>query len=717
MPKSEFLGQPWFRGILIGLIVASIALLGIFEDVDRWYLNFQYKLRGPIPPQTPLIIISIDEDSFDELDLQWPWPRALHGQLLDIVRQGEPAVVGIDIIFSEPSSRGAQDDRALATALARAGKVVLGAAFTEVKTPSYTKADLNPPIDELLDHAAAFGDVNLAQDKDAYVRTAQLTRVYQGALLPGFDFHVHQLAVRSGIPSAPSAEEQTFLINYRGGPQTFPTVPFYQVLNGEIKPEVFRGKIVLVGATTPILHDMFPTPFTTHGGMPGVEIHANVLETLFQGIPLKRAPRSLNFIGILLAGMLAVWLANRCRPLMAFGLITVVALGYAGIVYMSFVRGRLLLEISGVPFALALGYGATAVENFIQEQRKRASLMQLFSKHVAPEVASAIWEHRDQILKEGRLLPQKMIVTVLFTDLKGFTPITEKLDTSAMLDWLNDYMEIMAQLVMDYGGVVDDYAGDSIKANFGVPIPRASEDEIARDAVNAVECALAMEKGLLQLNTRLQEQHLPPVSTRIGIFTGPVVAGSLGAKQRLKYTTIGDTVNTASRLESFQKDLSDPYLAKSSCRILIGEPTFNYLGDQFKAQRLGEISVKGKEKKLVVYRVLSRKDAPEPLASLREEVRVTVQCMVSISDEEITVQAPTSDLSAGGLSVYNLTVQFEKDRIVQMRLALSTEAPPIDVNAKLSWSVADKAGFAFLDLKPDGKAAIEKFLAERVAPH
>ena len=91
--------------------------------------------------------------------------------------------------------------------------------------------------------------------------------------------------------------------------------------------------------------------------------------------------------------------------------------------------------------------------------------------------------------------------------------------------------------------------------------------------------------------------------------------------------------------------------------------------------------------------------------------------MVSISDEEITVQAPTSDLSAGGLSVYNLTVQFEKDRIVQMRLALSTEAPPIDVNAKLSWSVADKAGFAFLDLKPDGKAAIEKFLAERVAPH
>lgn len=696
--------------------MAAAALLGALEGVERWGVNQLFHLRGPIPPQTPIVIISIDEDSFDELDLQWPWPRALHGQLLDVISRGKPAAIGIDLIFSEPSARGPEDDRALALAVERAGNVVLGAAITEAKTASFSKEDLNPPIDELLDRAAAFGYVNYHPDTDAFIRSASLTQIFQDEALPGFDSHLHKLGSGAGVPSAPLPVESSFLINYRGGPRTFPTIPYYQVVNGEIGPEAFTGQIVLIGATSPVLHDVFPTPFATHGEMPGIEIHANALETLFQGIPLKRAPRGLSLLVIPVAGLLAVWLTNRFRPLTAFGLIAGLTLGYAASVFLVFAWGRFLLPVSAVPLTLVLGFTATVVENYIHEQRRRALLMKLFSIHVSKEVAEAIWEQRDQFLEGGRLRSQKMVVTVLFTDLKGFTPVAEKLETQALLDWLNNYMEIMAQLVIAHGGVIDDYAGDAIKADFGVPFPRTTDAEVAQDAINAVECALSMERELSQLNQAWQEQGMPTIGTRIGIFTGPVVAGSLGTTDRLKYTTIGDTVNTAARLESLEKDMVDPYFAKSQCRIMIGEPTLKCLGDRYLTKHVGEMSVKGKALKVSVYRVLGRKGVAEPLASLRQAVRVKVAAVATIVDEEITIEAPTFDLSAGGLSVYDLQLQFEKGQIVQIRLSLAADAPQIVAVAKVAWSVEDKTGFAFLFLEPADRARLEEFLARHIPP-
>lgn len=152
-------------------------------------------------------------------------------------------------------------------------------------TPSFfTKEDLNPPLKLIRDHAVGFGAVNFAIDDDAFVRSAPLTLPHQGIEIPSFDLQLYRLGVKAGIPAAPLPVGQTVLVNYRGGPRTFPSVPFYRVINGEVPPEAFRGKIVLVGATSPILQDIFPTPFAPKRTMPGVEIHANMLETLFQGI-------------------------------------------------------------------------------------------------------------------------------------------------------------------------------------------------------------------------------------------------------------------------------------------------------------------------------------------------------------------------------------------------------------------------------------------------
>jgi adenylate cyclase len=173
---------------------------------------------------------------------------------------------------------------------------------------------------------------------------------------------------------------------------------------------------------------------------------------------------------------------------------------------------------------------------------------------------------------------------------------------------LNVYMESIAQLVIDHGGVIDKYIGDSIMAIFGAPLPRTTDAEISQDAVNAVNCALAMERILIELNSRRQEQHLPTMWMRIGIFTGPLVAGSLGSAQRFEYTVIGDTINTASRLESFDKDLSALDCLSSPCRIIIGDTTLRRLADQFKTHNFGEVSLRGKDQKITVYAVIGIAD-------------------------------------------------------------------------------------------------------------
>ncbi|MGH7834796.1 MAG: adenylate/guanylate cyclase domain-containing protein, partial [Candidatus Binatia bacterium] len=243
-----------------------------------------------------------------------------------------------------------------------------------------------------------------------------------------------------------------------------------------------------------------------------------------------------------------------------------------------------------------------------REKQDRAVLMQLFSRHVSPEVADTIWQQREEFMHEGRPRSRMLTATVLFTDVAGFTSISEKTDPQGLMNWLNTYLDTIAKTIMEHGGVIDDYFGDGIKANFGVPFPRTTEAEIRQDAINAVDCALAIEREVTLLNAAMQEQGRPTVKMRVGIFTGPVVAGSLGSTERLKYTTMGDAVNTASRLESFDKEVSDPEFMNRPYRILIGEQTLSFLNQQFETHRVGEAMLKGKDEKVTIYRVVGRVD-------------------------------------------------------------------------------------------------------------
>ncbi len=700
------------RGVLIAVATLLASALGLFAILELKAVNLLFALRGAEPPQSPIVIVSIGEDSFDELNLAWPWPRKLHAELLDRLNAGHPAAVGFDIAFPEPSAGGPEDDRTFAEAIERGGNVVLAAALTAIEEAAYRKEDINPPIPVLREKAAGFGLVNFLVDDDAFVRAAEIDHSYQGQRFPSFALALAHVAAKVGVQRAPTPGHEV-LINFRGGPKSYPTIPYYRILRGEVSPAAFTGKIVLVGATSPVLHDLFPTPFAPRGDMPGVEIQANFLETLLRGIALRRAPAGVTIMLTLAGAIAAVWLTLRYRPVLALLLVGALGIGCLVLTYGLFAGSRLVIAAYPVPTALLLGFGATLLENFILEKRQRTMLMQLFSRHVSPEVAGAIWAQRDAFLSGGRLSSQKLVATVLFTDLKGFTGISERMDTHALMDWINDYMEVMAKLVMRYGGVVDDYFGDAIKANFGVPFARTSEAERAQDAVNAVECALAMGKELQRLNAQWQAQGLPAVAMRIGICTGEVVAGCVGSAERLKFTTIGDTVNTAARLESYEKDLEGPDPRQSPCRILIAETTQVCLSDRFWTQRAGSLQLKGKERPLTVYRVFGTKEeASWQRVDLRRTARVPTSGRVVVSGGR-RADAFASDVSVGGLAVSKLPHQVPIGDLAQLHIELPGMAGNVRVKGTVIWASHDRAGFAFHEMETEARRLLEEFIKQQ----
>ena len=401
-----------------------------------------------------------------------------------------------------------------------------------------------------------------------------------------------------------------YFLDFRGNGVPFPSYSLQDLLSGKVDPRSIQNKIVLVGVAAQSVKDVFYTPYSRglsgDKQIPGIILHAHIVSQLLslalgESSPIRTSGELQETLWILLWSLLGGFMGFRVRSPWLFSIF-----GTTGLLVLSLTTYLAFLQrwwIPSVPPAMTWLISAAIVTAYVsnREKKQRKTLMQLFSKHVSPEVAKSIWERRNEFFHGGRPRSQKMMVTVLFSDLKGFTSISENMEPQALIDWLNTYMESMADLVMEHGGVVDDYAGDGIKANFGVPVPRRTEDEIAQDAIKAVACAIAMGEKMEQLNRLWQEKGLPTGGTRIGIFTGPVVAGAVGSPQRLKYTTVGDTVNIAARLESYNKDLAK----NSTWRILIGENTMKYLDNQFKTQLIGEANLKGKYRKINIYRVFS----------------------------------------------------------------------------------------------------------------
>src|SRR2546430_16949834 len=311
------LGRQLAGGMGAAVVTVALVHTGVLEPLETWALDRLFEFRGARQPSAPIVIVTIDEASNTELHTQWPFPRAMHGALLDRISAGGPLAVGVDPTSDRPSSRGLKDARALSAAVARAGNVVLAAAPTvdpqtlQQQGISLKRIDENPPLPTIRQGAADVGSVNVFYDADGLIRRVPLRVGVGERTLPGFDAALHRIAARAGLVVAPLPAAAEVLINFRGGPRTFPWLPYYPVLRGEIRPEAFQGKIVLVGQASKALQDFHPTPFAGLDGMTGVEIHANALDTLVSGDAIREIPRRVATLVAVVTPLLGSALVRR----------------------------------------------------------------------------------------------------------------------------------------------------------------------------------------------------------------------------------------------------------------------------------------------------------------------------------------------------------------------------------------------------------------------
>lgn len=469
-----------------------------------------------------------------------------------------------------------------------------------------------PLTDAQRTHLARFlegvptGHANLARDRiDDTVRWHH-PRDADGR--PSFPARLAALAGAT-VPQAP------FRIAWRAPPDlATPPFPVYPAaLVALLPPGWLADRIVLVGAVRPF-DDRHRTPVDREAaGTPGVVVHAHVLAQLLDGRRHPRAPGWAEGLTVAALALLGVALAAGGRP--GWGLagatlagVLAVWLGAAAL----FAAGGWLMPPLAPSLAWLGGVGLMAGYRARCERNDRLLLMRLFASHLSGPVADAIWRARDSFLAGGRPRPQELTATVMFTDIEGFTPVCEALAPEPLMRWLETYMDAMARLIDAHGGVALRFLGDGILAAFGVPVARHSPEAVAQDARNAVRCALAMEAELARLNALLAAEDLPPLRIRAGLYTGTMVAGSLGGSHRCEYTLLGDTVNIAARLEQYARQVELP--AGRRARIVLGDTTWQAVCGGFEARPVGDVALKGKHNRVRVWHLLGMRADPVPRA-------------------------------------------------------------------------------------------------------
>lgn len=645
--NQEILVLPWkqafkeWRGIVLGgpvtaLVVLLIRATGLLQPLEWFVLDRFFALRSPEPVDDRITIIGQTESDIARYNS--PLSDETLAEILETLLEAQPRVIGIDFYRNVSIAPGTSR----LEKLFREQDKIYGIT-KRIADPSGTPVEPNP----ILAEQGRIGSNDIPIDGDGVARrglfflvdpqtgnstfslAANLAWVYLTAE-PGIDPNDQvnpdeflQLGDRKYFKLQPNAGGYVradtggyqFIVNYRGAANSFQMLSISDLLDGNFDPELIRDRIVLIGPFADSLNDTFETPYSGNvfgsliaspERMFGVELQAQIASQFISSAIDDRPAIStwsdaVEMIWIAtwtISGAIVFWRARLKR----WTLVAPVVLGLlaSGIGFATFLSG---LWIPVAPIWVGLATMSIVMTSYIarNERQDRKIMMHLFGRHVTPQVAEEIWRQRERIMEEGRLVGRRATATVLFTDIKNFSTIAEDLDPELLMEWLNEYMEGMAEVVLEHGGTIDKFIGDAVMAVFGVPILRETEAEIAADANDAVSCAIAMGRCLTQLNARWQATGKPIISMRAGIATGSLVVGSLGSSQREDYTIIGDSVNVAARLEGYEKSIEG-----GVCRILIDETAYNYIQGKFATKLLGSALLKGRGKPVTIYQVEDR---------------------------------------------------------------------------------------------------------------
>ena len=584
---------------MVVAVIAIAAALALstwqpFRMVEARYFDHMVPLFAPdlqalSEADSGVVIVAIDEPSFAEVGLQWPWPRALHGQLVDALRQAGAKAIGLDLIFAEPSSEGS--DEALAASLGP--DVVLAADESIIETPHMSQLVRTEPLPMFLANGAHAGLASVVLDRDGVLRR-----------IPSFPdgFAAEILAAAGENPQPPLAEAAGRMVQTMGPARSYPTISYYQALDPQsfLPPDFLKGKIVLVGRSLQMSVasevggvDSFATSETARDGflVPGVEMQATILDNLRHGLSFGWAGTAQNAILIAVFGALAALLAWRPADLwtLAGGLGLVALVVAIDLLALDLVR--LFLPPLAPSLCIAGVLAPLAARDIAEERRMRRDVTRAFGHYLAPAMVEKL--ARDP--KALKLGGERRELTILFSDVRNFTVLAESMkdEPERLTQLINRLLTPLSDAVLERGGTIDKFIGDCIMAFWNAPL---DDPDHARHAVEAGLAMLASVEGVnRELRAELGE-NAPALSIGVGINSGVCVVGNMGSTRRFDYSVLGDAVNYASRLEGASKSCAVP--------LLLGETTATQLATTLRPVLVDRISVKGRSGVAPVYTVL-----------------------------------------------------------------------------------------------------------------
>jgi adenylate cyclase len=604
-----------FLGLGAGLLIL------IFLIMQRgWFMGYQRNLQNKFydydSASSEIVVVAIDEKSLkpEQLGPLTQWPRSNYARAIEVLNSQNAAVIGIDMTFPDASPLGTEDDQTFADALAKNDNVVLAARYffdngnRRFEWPNQTILGGNPML----------GWINIQLDADGFVRSLPLFSQSEKGVIDAFSLALARIYLRAQpsdyrvvdgyfdysedirIPAwtkkdRNSGEEVPFMyINYFAQPNRFTHISFADLLDQNLvdkqgNPIEFRDKTVIIGPTAIDLQDDYLSPVSEGVRMPGVEIHANNVQTIITQEFLRDQSALSLWLTILGFLVLNVVIFSFLKVRYAIPLLVVEVFGMlvGGIVAYEY---RILVNVVYPILAILLSFIGTYLLRFIMEQKERQFIEGAFGHYVNKDVVK-------QIKKDPHMLElggAKREITIFFSDIAGFTSISEKLKPEELVKFLNEYLGEMTDVIIKNQGTLDKYEGDAIMAFWNAPIPQHDHQ------LNACTAALENQKRLAGLRAKWAKLDLPELHVRIGLNSGEAVVGNMGSENRFDYTAMGDNVNLASRLEGVNKQYGT--------FLIISESTYQSVKEQMVCRELDQIRVKGKAEPVRIYELLAKKE-------------------------------------------------------------------------------------------------------------
>ena len=623
---------------LAGLVFAARGA-DLYQTLEAKTLDWRFRrFSDPKLHDPDIVLVMLDQpslDAFEKDQVYWPWPRSIYQAALDFFKAGGARAVVFDMLFTSPSPYGGGEDQAFGESLKGFGPVVLAMEMSGTPNPLRSAApperfalerpgpagsafversSARLPIPELLNAVPRLGDTSTPADPDGVFRRLPLASRMGGRLYPSAALAAAMAATGRPAESfrVPLVDGR-MLVRFHGsalaphlaaGLKTYAAYSLGNVIlswqrlqdkaEPLYQPSLFKDKIVFIGASAAGLLDNRPSPIAPV--FPGTEVLASAADNLIHGDALDKAGPAASFLLILLA-VLAAAGAVRLTSSTAASLAAAAAASAALVAASAFAFKRALwIDLAGPELGLWLGFAAVSAYSYAVEGRKKKEIQAAFGHYLSPAVVSRIAENPERLALGG----DRRDVTVHFSDIEGFTTISEGLEPDRLTYLMNRYLGAMTDTILESGGTLDKYIGDAVMAFWGAPEPRADH------ALAACRVAVANQQLLAALRKEFEKEGFPPVRSRIGLNSGPASIGNMGSAKRFSYTAIGDNVNLASRLEGANKAYGT--------YTMISETTREQAGQAIEVRELDFIKVKGKNVPIRVYELIGLEgETPEEL--------------------------------------------------------------------------------------------------------